>query len=256
MYEMERDAYTEAHRGGSGILYCGLWLLWVVVNIVAFGISESLGEAVEAFIVQAEPATTQLLSLDRTMHVTDWNGYIAAVVGGIVAGVVLGAGQGLILAPYLKWKGFLEWLVATTIGRAVRWIALFVIGQQLVGLVADKHIVGACFVLMLLIGMGCIGGGALGYAQSVVLRRRVHHSEWWILANLAGPVAAAILIVLGLYIEDQNVFRYWTNPIMAIITACATGVALVDLLRHPTPHAEWASGLRWRRERTRRSAEY
>jgi hypothetical protein len=227
-----------------------------VVNLVAFGVSESLGEAVEAIIVHAEPATTQLLSLDRATHVTDWTGYVAAVAGGIVAGVVLGAGQGIILAPYLKWKGFLEWLVATTIGRAVRWIALFVIGQQLVGLVADKHVVGACFVLMLLIGMGCIGGGALGYAQSVVLRRRVHHSEWWILANLGGPIAVAILIILGLYIEDHNVFRYWTNPIMAIITACSTGVALVDLLRHPTLHAEWASGLRWRRERNRRPAEY
>ena len=245
MQTIDRDAYSETRRRGAGCLY---GLLWLVVTGVAFFISDSLGEIVETSLSDPNTAASRLLSIEGRIEAATPAKYLAVILGGLIAGAVLGIGQGLVLLPYLKLKGMLEWVLATTVGRAARWIAMFIISQQLVGIVLDRDITGFFVIFVLLIGIGCIAGIILGYAQNVVLRRRSRRSELWVWANIPGPVAASILIGMSLLLRDQNVFRDWANPISAAVTAVATTIALLDVLNDPTPQAEWRQDLRWKQE--------
>jgi hypothetical protein len=223
----------------QGCVFYLIWLAWVVVNVIAYLIAGGVGEAIETAIAQPGSDAERLLSIEGRVEQADLLVFLAAVVAGIVAGVIIGIAQGLVLFPYLKMKGVLEWIGATTLGWAVRWVALFVISQQLVRIVVDRNLEGTCFLFALLIGIGVIAGATLGYAQSLVLRRRVDRANWWVWANIPGPVAASLLVGMGLYIESQNILRDWTGLIGAIVGAAATGIALTDLLRHPTKYAEW-----------------
>ncbi len=249
MYVQERGAYYEAHRGAPGYVFWALWLVWVLVNIVAFLVSESLGQSVQAILFPPEPLSPRLLSLEGLVISDGVLQYGSAVIGGLVAGVTLGVIQGVVLLPFLKMGGLLEWVLATTMGRAVRWIAMYVISRELIGLTLDRHIVGVLVLFTLFIAVGSIAGVALGYAQSIVLRHRVHHSEWWTLANIPGPVVAGLIISMTLYIEGENTLRDATTPMIAVVTGAVTGIALIDLLRHPSQQAEWLEQLRWRPQR-------
>lgn len=189
----------------SGCLTTAIWFGWVAVSMIGYLGGEWLGEAVETFILG--PDVPRLLSIEGRVELAQPLSYLVSAIGGLVAGVVLGLAQGLLLLPYLKTRGMVEWVVVTTLGRMVRWVALFVIGQQLVALVVDRTWLGSCVLFGLLVGMGIIAGLALGYAQSRVLRDRVNRSSWWVLANLPGPVFTAIVIGLTLYIEGSNLVR-------------------------------------------------
>jgi hypothetical protein len=246
MYVQERDAYYEAHHGAPGYVYWALWLAWLVVNIVAFIVSESLGQGVQTSLFPPDPSSARLLSLEGHVVSDGVVQYGSAVIGGLVAGAVLGILQGVVLLPFLKLAGMLEWVLATTVGRAARWIAMYVISRELVGLTLDNHIVGVFVLFSLLIAVGIIAGVTLGYAQNIVLRRRVHHSEWWVLANIPGPVGVGLVIGMTLSIAGENTLRDFSTPLIAIVTAAVTGIALIDLLRHPSEQAEWLGWLRWR----------
>jgi hypothetical protein len=112
--------------------------------------------------------------------------------------------------------------------------------------VLDKSFAGGIVLFGLLGGLGIIAGLALGYAQYVVLRRRVKHSIWWIWANLPGPFLTAMVVTMTLYIEGHNVVRDCATPLVAAITAAVTGTALNDLLNRPTTEAEWYRDHRYR----------
>jgi hypothetical protein len=232
MLDSER---TSSGPSGSG---CLLVAMWFAASMVGYLAGEWLGEAIESVLLGAD--APRLLSIEGHVELAEPLGYIASGVGGLVAGVVLGVAQGLVLLPYFKTTGLLEWVIATTIGRAARWLALLIIAQPMAAMVLDKTYLEACLLLGLLVGIGVIAGLVLGYAQSVVLRRRVHYSGRWVLANLPGPVLMAIVIGLTLYIEGSNLIRDWTGPLAAAITAGLTGIVLMELLRQPTSEAEWS----------------
>src|SRR5437868_5620720 len=218
MYIQERDAYYEAYRGAPGYVLWGLWFVWVLVSVAGYLISQSVGQSVQASVFPPDASSFRLLSLDGNFKSGGAMQYVSALAGGIVAGIVFGIAQGLFLLPFLKLVGMLEWVAATTVGLAVRWIAMYIISRELVGLTLDQHIVGVCVLFWLMIGIGSIAGVSLGYAQSVVLRRRAWHSEWWVWANIGGPVVTALAIGMGLYIETQNTLRDATTFIIAVIS--------------------------------------
>ncbi len=215
----------------------GIWLGWFAASMVGYLGGEWLGEAIESVIIG--PDATRVLSLEGRVELAEPFDYLAAGIGGLVAGVVLGAAQGLVLLPYLKRQGVLEWIAATTVGRMARWLAIFVVGQQMAELVLDKSFAGGIVLFGLLGGLGIIAGLTLGYAQYLVLRRRVRHSIWWVWVNLPGPFLTAMVVAMTLYIEGHNVVRDCSTPMIAAITAAITGMALNDLLNRPTTHAEW-----------------
>jgi len=121
----------------------------------------------------------------------------------------------------------------------------------MVRLVLDKQIAGLCILFFILGGVGVISGLALGYAQGVVLRRRVRNPTWWVLANIPGFFATSVLVMFTLYIETENTVRNATTPIIGVITGISTGIALIELLRQPTDQAEWKGMFKGRARKQR-----
>ena len=253
MYDQERDEYREKHLGGHGCFYWLICLLWIMANVCAVVAGEMI-IASAASLLQPQWGNS-LLSLQGDIKRSGADGYLAALLGGLGAGALVGLAQGLVLLPFLKLKTAIYWVVATVIGWNLRWFLLFVISQQLAGLVVDRYIEGGCLLLMLLIGIACIAGFATGYPQTLILRPRFHHPMWWLFANVAGPCAMVVLILLGLSIEGYNPYRQSSPIIIAAISSIATGIALMDLLRHPIGQAEWQHHLKWTHERRSRQTE-
>ena len=88
---------------------------------------------------------------------------VAALLGGLVAGLVLGAGQALVSRRRLDPR---RWIPATAIGMSI-------------GLVLGAVIVGYRTSLIHLAVMGAITGIALGLAQAVALPRRTRARWAW-----------------------------------------------------------------------------
>ena len=100
------------------------------------------------------------------------------------------------LLPYILWPalglvtGFLQYLLLRRhLPRIGWWIAGTTLGW-LLGLIADRVLyrtlygtldVSAIWFETL---MTALAGGAMGLAQWLVLRQRVRHAAWWILANV------------------------------------------------------------------------
>jgi hypothetical protein len=249
MYDEERDAYADAHRGAPGCIFALIWFVWVVVNVVAFTAGDALGQSVRYALAPELATATNTITLEGRVEATGPLLLVPMLAGALTTGAVIGIAQGLVLLPFMKLLGTLEWTAATIVGWVVRWIAAFAVARTMVGLVLDWDIVGACLLVFWMIGLALIAGGTLGFAQAIVLRRRVHHPEWWVATNLAGPLIAAWLLSLSFYFEGENLFRGFLTPVVALFTGMSTGVALLDFLRHPTTQAEWTSWLGWRRER-------
>jgi hypothetical protein len=246
MYEIERDAYTELHRKGPGCLY---WLLWVGGNVGAFALGALVGDVVEGLLLQLGPETRPILAIEGRVEAAGAIGYPAAIAGGLVAGALLGITQSLVLRPYFKPRLARKWLFVTILGVTIRWLVIFMISQSLIGLVVDDNIAGPCVLYSLLALAGAVAGLAVGLPQSVLLAEKVHHPRWWTLANIAGPLATALLIGVGLSVARENVFRDYSIVIAGLIGGIVTGTTLIDLLKHPMPGAEWEHDLKWKRER-------
>ena len=256
MYESERDAYAE---GGPGCLYWAIALAWVLVTAAGFVLGESLrGMVVDLFTPNAS-SVPRVLSIEGQVRLGGIQPLqiMPELLGGLAAGVVMAVGQGLVLFPFLKLAGALEWAAATVIGRAISWSAIYVVSQAMVGLVLDKPMPGVVILFVFMAGIAIIAGLILGYAQALVLRRRVAHPAWWLMANIPGYFAMSVLITFALYIETQNTVRDATTLIVGIVTGISTGIALVELLRHPTHEAEWKDMFRGRvrKERSRLPGE-
>jgi hypothetical protein len=249
MYLDERDAYSEAYLGPPG---CIIWLLglgWALVTIAGFVWGEQLGEAVEALVSPAAASCLQRVSFEGRVEAGSEAYYLATIAGGVVAGTVLGIAQGLYLWPFFKLAGTLEWIAATIMGRTVRWVIMFILARELATAVFDREALGGPFFLFAMALLGLVVGLPLGYTQSKVLDRRMHHSTWWVWTYVPGTVGTAILIGLVLYFEWQNYLRDYATLIAAIITGAVTAIAMMDLMRHPHSGAEWVHLLHLRRPR-------
>jgi len=255
MYVQEHDPYTEAYRGAPGVVFWAIWLVWVVVTYIGFTLGETLGQMVERIFAP------QMLNLPRAVSL---EGYVAAggpsyllvaLGSGLVAGLVLGIGQGLVLLPFLKLRGTIEWVGATIIGMGIGWVTLYALSRAMSGPVLDRPTGGVLVVIIPLAGVGIIVGLALGYPQGIVLQRRGHHATWWALANIAGPIVVAVLVGSSLYAQVENTIRDSGTSLIALATGAITGIALLELLRHPTMQAEWMERLRWRGEQPAKQAD-
>jgi hypothetical protein len=248
MYEAEHDIYADS---APGCLYWAVWLVWVIANVLAFIFGESLRQAVISLFNPQVAELPRALSLEGRVATTGSFDLLPEIAGALASGVVVALGQALVLFPFFKLTGALEWAVATTIGRAAGWIAIYTVSTAMIGIVVDRPLPGMCILFVLLAGVGAIAGIALGYAQGIVLRRRVEHPTWWVLANIPGFAATGVLVMLGLYIQMENPVRDYTTLIAGAITGMVTGVALMDLLRHPSAQAEWKGMFKRRAEKVK-----
>jgi hypothetical protein len=112
----------------------------------------------------------------------------AAVTGGAIAGLVVGAGQVLVSRGRLDWRW---WVPATTVGMAL-------------GLLLGAAVVGYGTSLPELALMGALTGLPLGIAQSIALPARARPRWAWAVAMPAmWALGWTVTTVAGIAVGDQ-----------------------------------------------------
>jgi hypothetical protein len=171
------------------------WLLWTT-GFLAFPIAGILAEALTGRI----------------------NDVGSALVGGMVAGAVIGTGQ---------------WLVARRLLDAQTWIPATALAMG-VGLLIGAWVVGYGTSLGELALMGAITGIPLGAAQAYLLRDRLANAWVWAAAvPLLWALGWTVTTVGGIDVDQQfAVFGAY-----GAITFMALSGILLDRLRAATPAA-------------------
>ena len=144
----------------------------------------------------------------------------AALVGGLIAGLIIGAAEWFALRRWISWL----WIAATSIGMAA-------------GLTAGAALVGYGISRADLLIMGAVTGLGVGGLQALVLARsRVAGALWWAVAN---PPAWALGWLVTSYIISRNVQDQFTNfgASGALVFGLLTWLLLARLLQEPEPQA-------------------
>ena len=149
-------------------------------------------------------------------RINDW---VAALVGGLIAGAVIGAGQ---------------WLAARRLlGDPLAWIAATAAAMG-VGLFAGAWVVGYGTSVGELAVMGAITGVPVGAVQAFVLRDRVARSWVWAAAMpLLWALGWAVTTAAGIGVDRQ----YAVFGAFGAITFMALSGVVLDRLRAATPAA-------------------
>jgi hypothetical protein len=147
------------------------------------------------------------------------NDAIAALVGGLIAGAVIGFGQ---------------WLAARRLlGDPLAWIAATAAAMG-VGLLAGAWVVGYGTSVGELALMGAITGVPVGAAQAFLLRGRVARSWAWAAAMpLLWALGWTVTTAAGIGVDRQ----YAVFGAFGAITFMALSGVLLDRLRAATPAA-------------------
>ena len=143
-----------------------------------------------------------------------------ALVGGLIAGLVIGAAEWFALRRWVSWL----WIAATSIGMAAGLTA----GAALV-----DYGTGRGDVLL----MGAVTGLGVGALQALVLARsEVSGALWWAVAN---PPAWALCWLVTSYVITRNIQDQFTNfgASGAVVFGLLTWLLLAMLLRKPEPEA-------------------
>ena len=143
----------------------------------------------------------------------------SAVLGGLVAGAVIGTGQ---------------WLVARHLLDPQTWIPATAVAMG-IGLLVGAWVVGYGTSLGQLALMGAITGIPLGAAQAYLLRGRVAHAwVWGVAMPLLWALGWTVTTAAGIDVERQ----YAVFGSLGAITFMALSGVLLDRLRAATPAAQ------------------
>ena len=168
------------------------WLLWTA-GFLAFPIAGALATAVTGRI----------------------NDFSSALVGGMVAGAVIGTGQ---------------WLVARRLLEAQTWIPATALAMG-IGLAIGAWVVGYGTSLGELVLMGAITGIPLGVAQAYLLRDRVANAWVWAAAvPLLWALGWTVSTFIGVSVDNQ----FAVFGASGAITFMALSGVLLDRLRAAT----------------------
>ena len=171
------------------------WLLWTA-GFLAFPIAGVLAEALTGRI----------------------NDFGSALLGGMVAGAVIGTGQ---------------WLVARRLLDAQTWIPATAVAMG-IGLGVGAWAVGYGTSLGELVLMGFITGIPLGAAQAYLLRSRVANAWVWAAAMpLLWALGWTVSTFIGVDVDQQ----FAVFGASGAITFMALSGVLLDRLRAATPAA-------------------
>ena len=137
----------------------------------------------------------------------------AALIGGLIAGAVIGAAQWLALRPLNPG----HWLVATSIGMAV-------------GLTAGAALVDYGISRGELALMGAVTGLAVGGLQAFLLARRGSGALWWVVVN---PPAWALAWFVTTFVITRNVKEHFAvfGASGALVFALLTWLVLTFVFR-------------------------
>lgn len=144
----------------------------------------------------------------------------AALVGGLIAGAIIGVAEWFALRRWVSWL----WIAATSVGMAA-------------GLTAGAALVDYGVSRGDLLLMGAVTGVGVGVLQAVALaRHRVSGAFWWAVAN---PPAWAIGWFVSSYVISRNIDERFTNfgASGAIVFGLLTWLVLAVLFRGTEPEA-------------------
>jgi hypothetical protein len=142
----------------------------------------------------------------------------AAMLGGFIAGLVIGAAEWFVLRRWVSWL----WIAAKSIGMAAGLIA----GAALV----DYGISRGDILLM-----GAVTGLGVGALQALVLAKsQVSGALWWAIAN---PPIWALGWFVTSYVITKNIQDQFTNfgASGSIVFGLLTWLLLAMLFRERTP---------------------
>jgi hypothetical protein len=142
----------------------------------------------------------------------------AALVGGLIAGLVIGTAEWFALRRWVSWL----WIASTSIGMAV-------------GLTAGAALVGYGTSRGDILIMGAVTGLGVGALQALALARsRVSGALWWAIAN---PPAWALGWFVTSYVITRNIQDQFTNfgASGSVVFGLLTWLVLAMLLRERTP---------------------
>ena len=172
------------------------WLRWTA-GFLAFPIAGVLAEALTGRI----------------------NDFSSALIGGMVAGAVIGTGQ---------------WLVARRLLDAQTWIPATALAMG-IGLAVGAWAVGYGTSLGELALRGFITGIPLGVAQAYLLRGRVANAwAWGVAMPLLWALGWTVTTAAGVDVERQ----YAVFGALGAITFMALSGVLLDRLRAATPSSQ------------------
>ncbi len=160
--------------------------------------------------------------------------------GFLLAGVMIGIAQWLILRNYIKIKKTTWWILASSLG----WIA---------GLIAWGLFGEAVYYWWDLPRMpinGAMIGAGLGLAQWFILRRQFRHAGWWVLTNAVAwgfvfwleSVFSSIILFGKRGIVQELWFtleRTWREVTTGAMLGTMIGIAQWAVLRRSLQKAEW-----------------
>jgi len=154
---------------------------------------------------------------------------VALAVFGITCGGIIGITQWFVLRPYIKQAYW--WILVTSIGWAVGWIAIDV----LINRYSDNWPSFIIFIATFGVTLGFI----LGLMQWMVLKRLVAKSIWWIVGSISTNVVSSaigffVAQMLSKSVKDpmmgNPIFWFSFLAIFASIYAVSTGTLLAWLL--------------------------
>jgi hypothetical protein len=137
----------------------------------------------------------------------------AALIGGLIAGAIIGGAQWFALRSFVPWA----WVVATSVAMAA-------------GLTAGAALVDYGISRGDLALMGAVTGLAVGGLQAFLLARRGSGALWWAVVN---PPAWALAWVVTTFVITRNVEEHFAvfGASGALVFALMTWLVLTFLFR-------------------------
>lgn len=204
---------TDELRRGPGILF---WLSWVAATVV--------GTLTPLAWNQANPSLGGIVG---STNIASWN------LGLVVSLASVGIAQALVLLPYFKNKGSLEWLVATILGQLLI-VVLVLLGLSTLLLRASFGFSIFTFTLFPI-----LAAIIATLPQWYVLRDRVADAWQWIIANLA--VLLLAFVITPLFIVFSPIAL---AIVLSLIAGIVTAFAMDRMMRVPGPKATWDFGVK------------
>jgi hypothetical protein len=172
-----------------------------------------------------------------------WLQWFLACLAGFVAGIPLFIGLGLLFGDtpgpvvgnaaagviHGAEFGIAQWLILRRQGHKVGWwVAASIVGFM-IGFPLTKALFGELSSGLVVAAVeGGVVGAIVGALQWLVLRRRVAHAGWWVLASTLAWALSTVLGEAGALAAGED---FVADLLRVILGAALTGAGMVWLLR-------------------------
>ena len=192
--------------------WIGFWLLWSLVSFSGLFVDRILfrGTLVAPSIITLMENWIGTEGVQLRLFEVVTSGYF-----GLVDGLLLGLFQWIAIKRKLIAARI--WILATSLGFAVGLITFW---SLIIVFVPDRSLLGSVDEWGFGIGLldSILTGTTLGFAQWLVLRKKVAKAEWWVAVSIVSMVAAWLV-------------RWFISPLASfIVLGAISGVVLTILL--------------------------